>query len=95
MSERKACQLAKQPRGTQRYQPIQREDEDDLAQSVQPQAEDPGRPPAAPLPPPLESRTSLCLDAELPPPGDAMGIPHRNFLGFVQLACLLMLLRHL
>jgi hypothetical protein len=24
-----------------------------------------------------------------------MGIPHRNFLGFVQLACLLMLLRHL
>ncbi len=28
MSERRACQLVNQPRGTQRYQPTQREDED-------------------------------------------------------------------
>jgi transposase InsO family protein len=34
MSERKACQLAKQPRGTQRYQPTQREDEDELTRAI-------------------------------------------------------------
>ena len=34
MSERRACQLVNQPRGTQRYQPTQREDEDRLTQSI-------------------------------------------------------------
>jgi len=34
MSERHACQLVKQPRGTQRYQPMQREDEDQLTQAI-------------------------------------------------------------
>jgi transposase InsO family protein len=34
MSERRACQLADQPRGTQRYQPTQREDEDRLTQAI-------------------------------------------------------------
>ena len=34
MSERRACQLVKQPRGTQRYQPTQREDEDRLTQAI-------------------------------------------------------------
>jgi putative transposase len=34
MSERRACQLANQPRGTQRYQPTQREDEDRLTQAI-------------------------------------------------------------
>jgi len=34
MSERRACQLANQPRGTQRYQPTQREDEDRLTQTI-------------------------------------------------------------
>ncbi len=33
-SERNACQLVKQPRGTQRYQPTQRNDEDALTQSI-------------------------------------------------------------
>jgi len=34
MSERRACQLVKQPRGTQRYQPTQRKDEDRLTQAI-------------------------------------------------------------
>jgi len=34
MSERRACQLANQPRGTQRYQPTQREDEDALTRAI-------------------------------------------------------------
>ena len=34
MSERRACQLVNQPRGTQRYQPTQREDEDALTQAI-------------------------------------------------------------
>ena len=34
MSERRACQLVDQPRGTQRYQPTQRADEDALTQSI-------------------------------------------------------------
>ena len=34
MSERRACQLVNQPRGTQRYQPTQRNDEDALTRAV-------------------------------------------------------------
>jgi putative transposase len=34
MSERHACQLVNQPRGTQRYQPTQRDDEDQLTQGI-------------------------------------------------------------
>jgi hypothetical protein len=34
MSEPRACQLVNQPRGTQRNQPTQREDEDRLTQAV-------------------------------------------------------------
>jgi transposase InsO family protein len=34
ISERRACQLANQPRGTQRYQPIQRDDEDLLTRAI-------------------------------------------------------------
>jgi putative transposase len=34
MSERRACQLVNQPRGTQRYQPTQREDEDTLTRAI-------------------------------------------------------------
>jgi putative transposase len=34
MSERRACQLVNQPRGTQRYQPTQREDEDALTRAM-------------------------------------------------------------
>jgi putative transposase len=34
MSERHACQLVNQPRGTQRYQPTQRDDEDRLTQAI-------------------------------------------------------------
>jgi len=34
MSERRACQLVNQPRGTQRYQPTQREDQDRLTQAI-------------------------------------------------------------
>jgi transposase InsO family protein len=34
MSERRACQLVDQPRGTQRYQPTQRADEDALTQAI-------------------------------------------------------------
>ena len=34
LSERRACRLVNQPRGTQRYQPTQREDEDALTQSI-------------------------------------------------------------
>ena len=34
MSERWACRVVKQPRGTQRYRPTQREDEDRLTQAI-------------------------------------------------------------
>ena len=34
LSERRACLLVNQPRGTQRYQPTQREDEDALTRAV-------------------------------------------------------------
>jgi len=34
VSERHACHLLGQPRGTQRYQPTQREDEDRLTQAI-------------------------------------------------------------
>jgi transposase InsO family protein len=34
MSERWACRLVNQPRGTQRYRPTQREDEDRLTQAI-------------------------------------------------------------
>ena len=34
MSERHACRLVGQPRGTQRYQPTQHEDEDQLAKAI-------------------------------------------------------------
>ena len=34
MSERRGCQLVNQPRGTQGYQPTQREDEDRLTQAI-------------------------------------------------------------
>ena len=34
MTERRACQLANQPRGTQRYRAIRREDEDALTQAM-------------------------------------------------------------
>ncbi len=34
ISERRACQLVNQPRGTQRYQPLQRDDEDSLTRAI-------------------------------------------------------------
>ena len=34
MSERLACLVVKQPRGTQRYRPTQRDDEDALTQAI-------------------------------------------------------------
>jgi uncharacterized protein (TIGR03435 family) len=34
MSERLACRVVKQPRGTQRYRPTQRDDEDMLTQAI-------------------------------------------------------------
>jgi transposase InsO family protein len=34
MSERSACQLVNQPRGTQRYRPTQRDDEDALTRAI-------------------------------------------------------------
>jgi len=34
MSERYACRVVKQPRGTQRYRPTQRDDEDTLTQAI-------------------------------------------------------------
>jgi putative transposase len=34
LSERRACRLVRQPRGTQRYQPTQRSDEDRLTQAI-------------------------------------------------------------
>jgi putative transposase len=34
MAERHACRLANQPRGTQRYRPMQRADEDQLARAI-------------------------------------------------------------
>jgi putative transposase len=34
LSERRACRLVNQQRGTQRYQPTQREDEDALTQAI-------------------------------------------------------------
>jgi putative transposase len=33
-SERHACQLVHQPRGTQRYQPTQRDEEDALTRAI-------------------------------------------------------------
>src|ERR1017187_6001211 len=51
---------------------------DDLPQPCQPKAEDPGWKAIAPLPAPLESGTAIRLDAELPPPRNPMGIPHRK-----------------
>jgi hypothetical protein len=34
LAERAACRLVNQPRGTQRYRPTQREDEDQLTQAI-------------------------------------------------------------
>jgi putative transposase len=34
VGERHACRLVKQPRGTQRYRPTQRDDEDALTQAI-------------------------------------------------------------
>jgi putative transposase len=34
MSERQACRVVKQPRGTQRYQPTQRDDQETLTQAI-------------------------------------------------------------
>ena len=34
MTERRACRLANQPRGTQRYRALRREDEDTLTQGI-------------------------------------------------------------
>jgi hypothetical protein len=34
MTERRACHLVNQPRGTQRYRPIRRDDEDALTQAI-------------------------------------------------------------
>ena len=34
LSERQACRLVNQPRGTQRYQPTQRDDEDELTKAI-------------------------------------------------------------
>ena len=34
LSERRACWVVKQPRGTQRYRPTQREDEDELTRAI-------------------------------------------------------------
>jgi putative transposase len=34
MSERLACRVVNQPRGTQRYRPTQREDEDALTRAI-------------------------------------------------------------
>jgi transposase InsO family protein len=34
MSERQACHVVEQPRGTQRYRPTQRDDEDTLTQAI-------------------------------------------------------------
>ena len=34
MSERRTCRLVNQPRGTQRYRPTQRDDEDTLTQAI-------------------------------------------------------------
>jgi putative transposase len=34
MTERRACRLSNQPRGTQRYHRIQREDEDALTRAI-------------------------------------------------------------
>ena len=43
MSERRACRLVDQPRGTQRYQPLRREDEDALTQAILTLASEYGR----------------------------------------------------
>jgi hypothetical protein len=34
LSERQACRLVNQPRGTQRYQPTQRDEEDELTKAI-------------------------------------------------------------
>jgi transposase InsO family protein len=43
MTERRACRLANQPRGTQRYRAIRREDEDALTQAIVQRASQYGR----------------------------------------------------
>ena len=43
MSERRACRLVNQPRGTQRYRPTQRDDEDTLSQAIVTLASEYGR----------------------------------------------------
>jgi len=43
LSERHACQLVGQPRGTQRYQPTQRDDEDQLTKAIVALASEYGR----------------------------------------------------
>ena len=43
MSERRACRLVNQPRGTQRYRPTQRDDEDALTQAIMTLASQYGR----------------------------------------------------
>src|ERR1700733_14259342 len=43
MTERRACRLANQPRGTQRYRVIRREDEDALTQAIVQLASQAGR----------------------------------------------------
>src|SRR5271155_2646360 len=43
MSERRACQLVNQPRGTQRYQPTWREDENALTRAIVELASEYGR----------------------------------------------------
>ena len=43
LSERQACRLVSQPRGTQRYQPTQRQDEDQLTQAIVALASEYGR----------------------------------------------------
>jgi len=43
MSERRACRLVDQPRGTQRYQPLQREDDEQLTQAILALASEYGR----------------------------------------------------
>jgi hypothetical protein len=46
----------------------------------------------APLEQAMESGVAICLNAQLPQTRYPMGIPHRELLGFVHVACLQMLL---
>ena len=43
MSERRACRVVRQPRGTRRYRPTQRDDEDTLTQAIVTLASQDGR----------------------------------------------------